>query len=154
MTQIIVFVVLVGVALLIAVVADQRRDPVPTRTGYAVPEQLNRADFVRPDAPWLVVLFSASTCTSCAKARAVVEPVASPEVATQEVEVGEDRALHDRYAIEAVPTLLIADADGAVVGQFLGPPTAADLWATLAEIREPGSVPPGCDHGVDDRATG
>jgi thioredoxin-related protein len=150
MIQILVFVVLVGVAVAIAAAANQRRDPVPTRTGYTVPEQLNRNDFARPDAPWLVVLFSSSTCNSCAKARQVMEPLASPDVATQEVEVGEDRDLHDRYVIEAVPTLLVADADGAVVGQFLGPPTAADLWATLADLREPGSVPPGCDHGAGD----
>jgi thioredoxin-related protein len=148
MTQIIVFVALVGVAVAIAAVANQRRDPAPTRTGYLVPEQLNRDDFARPDTPWLVVLFSSTTCNSCAKARQVMEPVASADVATQEVEVGRDKGLHDRYAIEAVPTLLIADADGAVVGQFLGPPTAADLWATLADLREPGSVPPGCDHGA------
>lgn len=148
MSQIVVFVVIVAVAIVIAAVANRRNDPAPTRTGYAVPQQLNRADFVRPDTPWLVVLFSSVTCDSCQKARQVIEPVASPHVAVQDVEVGTDKSLHDRYGIEAVPTLLIADADGAVVGQFLGPPTAADLWATLADLREPGSVPPGCDHGA------
>lgn len=148
MPQIIVFIALVGLAVAIAAVADRRRDPAPTRTGYAVPQQLNRNDFTRPDAPWLVVLFSSATCNSCGKARQVIEPMASAHVAVQDVEVGSNSQLHNRYAIEAVPTLLIADADGAVVGQFLGPPTAADLWATLADLREPGSVPPGCDHGA------
>ena len=148
MTQFIVFGVLVGVAVAIAAVADRRRDPLPTRTSYAVPQQVHRDDFARPDAPWLVLLFSSETCNSCAKARQVAEPVASSQVAVQEVDSVRDKTLHDRYGIEAVPTLLIVDADGLVLGQFLGPPTAADLWATLAELREPGSVPPGCDHGA------
>jgi hypothetical protein len=34
-----------------------------------------------------------------------------------------------------------------VRASFLGPATATDLWAALAELREPGSVPEGChDH--------
>ncbi len=150
MTQFVVFGVLVAAALAIAAVADRRRDPLPTRTSYAVPEQVHRGDFIRPDAPWLVLLFSSETCDSCARARRIADPVASPQVAVQEVDAVRDKALHDRYGIEAVPTLLIVDADGLVVGRFLGPPTAADLWATLAELREPGSVPPGCDHGASD----
>ena len=39
-----------------------------------------------------------------------------------------------------------ADADGTVKRAFLGPVTATDLWAAMAEEREPGSVPPDC-HG-------
>ena len=38
-------------------------------------------------------------------------------------------------------------ATGAVRRSFVGEPTATDLWAELAELREPGSVPEGCtDH--------
>ena len=57
-----------------------------------------------------------------------------------------DRALHERYAIEAVPTTLIADPEGVVVASFLGPVTATDLWAAVAEAREPGSTPRACEH--------
>jgi hypothetical protein len=49
--------------------------------------------------------------------------------------------LHARYAIEAVPILVIADAAGVVRASFIGPHTATDLWARLAEVREPGSTP-------------
>jgi hypothetical protein len=45
--------------------------------------------------------------------------------------------------------VVVADAAGVVRAGFVGPPTATDLWATVAELREPGAVPPGCDHGVD-----
>lgn len=71
----------------------------------------------------------------------------SSQVAVQEVEVGNDAALHDRYRIDGVPTLVIADAAGEVRRAFLGPVTSTDLWAAVAEVREPGSVPPACDHG-------
>ena len=37
--------------------------------------------------------------------------------------------------------------DGVVRRHFLGEPTATDLWATVAELREPGP-PRRCDHGV------
>jgi hypothetical protein len=68
-------------------------------------------------------------------------------VAVQEVEVGVDADLHGRYSIDAVPTTIIADADGVVRGSFLGPVSATHLWARLAELREPGTVPDGCDAG-------
>jgi hypothetical protein len=61
------------------------------------------------------------------------------------VEHGRDRELHDRYGIEAVPAALVVDAAGVVVAGFVGPVTATDLWAAVAEAREPGSTPPGCE---------
>jgi hypothetical protein len=75
--------------------------------------------------------------------------LASDDVAVHEVEVGTARDLHERYRISAVPALVVADRDGAVRASFLGPVTATDLWATVAELREPGTLPAeGCDHGV------
>jgi hypothetical protein len=41
----------------------------------------------------------------------------------------------------------VADQDGSVRASFLGPVSSTHLWAAVAELREPGSVPPGCaDH--------
>jgi hypothetical protein len=45
-----------------------------------------------------------------------------------------------------VPAVVVADAEGVAQASFLGAVTATDLWATVAELREPGSVPDGCDH--------
>jgi hypothetical protein len=36
---------------------------------------------------------------------------------------------------------VIADAAGTVRASFLGPVTATDLWAAVAECRETGSTP-------------
>ena len=127
------------VAVAVAVAAAVRRrgaPPAPTRTGTTVPDQLDRADFDRPDSPWLVVAFSSRTCLSCADTWQKVQLLASDAVATQDVPYQERRDLHDRYGIEAVPVVLVADAEGVVVRSFVGPPTAADLWAAVADVRD------------------
>jgi hypothetical protein len=149
MERLIIGAALVAVAVVVALVVQRRAADPPTQPrSWAVPAQLDRADFTRPDAPWLVVLFSSATCDTCPGVVGKVEPLASDEVAVQEVEVAARHDLHRRYAIDAVPTLVVADGEGVVRASFVGPVTAADLWATLADLREPGSVPPGCDHGV------
>ncbi len=146
MERIVLAVVLAAVALAVAAVLQRRRRPdAPVRTGYAVPAQVDRADFARPDAPWLVAVFTSATCTSCRGVWDRAQPLASDAVAVQEIEHQDDRALHDRYGIEAVPTTLVVDAEGVVAASFLGPVTATDLWAAVAEAREPGSTPGGCE---------
>jgi hypothetical protein len=143
--RILLALVLAGVAVGIAALLQRRQRPdAPVRTGYDVPDQVARADFVRPDAPWLVAVFTSSTCGTCAGVWDRARPVESGVVAVQEVEYGTDRDLHDRYAIDAVPTTLIIDAAGVVQHSFIGPVTATDLWAAVAEAREPGSTPEGC----------
>lgn len=145
MERIIIAVVLALVAIGVAAALQRRQRPdAPVRTGYAIPAQLDRADFDRPDAPWLVAVFTSATCNTCGGVWERTEPLASEAVAVQEVEYQADRVLHDRYDIEAVPTTLVLDADGVVVAHFLGPVTATDLWAAVAEAGEPGSTPPGC----------
>ena len=75
--------------------------------------------------------------------------MAGDAVAVQQLEVGATKALHDRYRVTAVPAVVVADAGGEVRATFLGPVTATDLWATVAELREPGSLPAGgCDPGA------
>lgn len=145
MERVLIAVVLAAVAIGIAwfLQRRQRPDP-PVRTGYAVPAQLDRADFDRPDAPWLVVVFTSATCDTCAGVWDKARHLGSDAVAVQDVEFVADRALHERYEIEAVPTTLIVDGDGVVQAHFLGPVTATDLWAAVAEAREPGSTPGAC----------
>ena len=145
----VLIVVVVG-AVAVAVAWYLRRhtatDAPEQGPSWAVPTQLDRADFDRPDHPWLVAVFASSTCLSCQGTWEKAELLASDAVAVHRVDAVERKDLHERYGIEAVPIVLVADHTGAVQRSFVGPPTATDLWAALAELREPGSVPPGCTH--------
>ncbi|HZA76902.1 MAG TPA: hypothetical protein VE623_10995 [Acidimicrobiales bacterium] len=149
MERLVVVVVLAAVAVAVALIVERRRrPPAPTNVGHTLPDQLDRRDFERPDAPWLVAVFTSATCHTCAGVWDKARLLASDEVAVQELEVTAARSLHERYGIDAVPAVVVADGSGAVRAGFLGPVTATDLWATVAELRAPGSVPEGCDHGV------
>ena len=144
----------VVLATLVAVLAVylQRRRPgaAPVVDRHHVPAAVERADFVRPEADWLVVVFTSATCDTCAATWEVARQLDSTAVAVQEVEVKAEPALHERYGIDAVPTTVLCDADGGVVRSFLGPVSATHLWAAVADAREPGSVPPGCGSAPED----
>ena len=147
MERVVVAAVLVVVAVIVAFVIERRRAAdAPTQPVWTVPRQLDRADFARPDAPWLVAVFTSATCSTCQAAIDKAAVLACDEVAVEEVEVTARKATHDRYGIDAVPTIVIADADGVVHASFVGAPTATDLWAAVAEAREPGSTPGGCER--------
>ena len=149
MERALVALVLAVLAIALAAVLQRRqRVDAPVRTGYSFPAQLHRADFDRADAPWLVVVFTSATCGTCRGVLERAQPLESEAVAVQEVEHVAARALHDRYAIEAVPTTLLVDRDGVVAAGFVGPVTATDLWAAVAEAREPGSTPGRCAPGA------
>jgi hypothetical protein len=134
-------VVAVGVAVLLQ---RRQRADAPVRTGYTVPDQIDPGDLARPGAPWTVVVFTSATCDSCAGVWDKARLLESGDVAIEEVRVGFRRDLHDRYRIDAVPTTVVVDAAGVVRASFLGPVTATDLWAAVAELREPGSTPGAC----------
>jgi hypothetical protein len=145
--RLIILVVVAAAAATLAFLVQRRRPDAPIRTGWTVPEQLDRRDFAHPDAPWLVAVFTSASCDSCAAVVDVAGPLASDAVAVDVVEVGERREVHDRYAVDAVPMVLLVDALGVVRDHHLGPVSAAHLWGSLAELREPGSTPDGCDAG-------
>lgn len=132
------FLIVVAVVVLAAGVAGvvrRRRPEPPTQGRWPVPTQLDRADFDRPDTAWLVVVFSSTTCLSCADAVEKAEVLEGAEVVVQDVEVGARPDLHLRYGIDAVPVTIVADRDGVVRASFVGAPSATDLWAAVAELR-------------------
>ncbi|HEX7094825.1 MAG TPA: hypothetical protein VF183_03015 [Acidimicrobiales bacterium] len=143
MTRLLVVAAVVVVAVAIAFVLQRRRPDAPVRTGFSVPDQIDRNDFVRPEAPWLVAVFTSATCATCADVWSKAQVLASDDVAVQELEYVRDRALHDRYQIDAVPALVVADRFGVVRRSFIGPVSATHLWAAMAELRGD-AVPPGC----------
>jgi hypothetical protein len=133
-----------GLLVAVGVVAWwlQRRPPdAPPRDVYPVPQQLDRHDFPHPEAAWLVALFSSTVCDSCQGLGPKLTALESADVATCEIELGERGDLHQRYQLAAIPTTVIADSDGVVRRAFVGAFTATDLWAAVAELRDPGSTP-------------
>jgi hypothetical protein len=128
--------VVVLVSVVVAVVLERRRPEAPTQGSWSVPAQLDRADFTRPDAPWLVAVFTSATCDSCARTVEQAKVLDSDAVAVEDVEVKARPDLHARYHIEAVPIVVVADAEGVVRSSFTGPPSATDLWAAVAGVRD------------------
>jgi len=144
--RLLLLVVVAAAASVVAALVQRRGPDAPVRTGWTVPDQLDRADFARPEVPWLVAVFTSATCQSCAAVLERARPLDSSEVAVVEVEVGTDAVVHERYQIDAVPLVVIADAAGVTRAHHLGPVSATHLWGSLAEVREPGSTPEGCGN--------
>jgi hypothetical protein len=124
------------VAAAVAVVVRRRRPEPPTQARWPVPVQLDRHDFDRPDAPWLVVVFSSATCLSCADAFEKAKVLAGADVVVQDVDLQARPDLHRRYAIDAVPVTVVVDREGVARASFVGAPSATDLWAAVAELRD------------------
>ncbi|HSS11782.1 MAG TPA: thioredoxin domain-containing protein [Acidimicrobiales bacterium] len=135
MERLAIAAVLVVAAVAVAWALRRRRPAAPTQPRWPVPGQIDRADFDRPDAPWLVAVFTSATCQSCEAALATASVLASEQVAVQDVSFQTNKHLHRRYSIEAAPTIVVADRDGVVQASFVGPPSATDLWAAMADLR-------------------
>jgi len=127
--------VAIGVA---AVIERRRRREPPTQPAWETPAQVDRADFPRPAAPWLVVVFSSATCSTCARVVEAAQAVASADVEVVDVAVAVWPELHRRYRIDAVPLTVIADGAGVVRADFIGPVAATDLSAAVARLRAGG----------------
>lgn len=137
--RILLALAVIVVVAVVAVVAERRRraHAAPVRDPYPVPRQLYRADFPRPDAPWLVVLFSSDSCDGCEPMRGRIPALESADVAVADVSWQTDRELHERYDISGVPMLLVADAEGVVRRAFVGSVSSTHLWAAVAAARDP-----------------
>ena len=132
--------IIVGVVVVVALLANlwqrKRQVDAPTQGASEVPSQIDRSDFVRPDASWIVLAFTSATCQTCSDIERKVRVLETSSVAIQILEYTAERELHERYKIDAVPTVLMADANGVVQANFLGPVSATDLWAALARARD------------------
>ena len=130
----------VGIAIVVAIVAvvlERRRPEPPSQRKWAVPAQLDRTDFDRPGAPWLLAVFSSATCESCRTAITRAEALASGDVVVQDVEFSARRDLHERYNIETVPMLVVADRQGVVRAHFVGTPAEGEVEQAFAELTSP-----------------
>lgn len=133
-TTLVVVVAVAAVAVVIGIIASRRRPDAPTAPKFAAPQQLDRSDFDEPDRPWLLALFSSETCLSCHEARTTLEPVQFRQVVVQDVPVETHKSVHDRYAVDAVPIVVLADAEGVVRWSWLGAPPPEAVRDILVDI--------------------
>lgn len=139
MDRLVIALAIMAVAAIAAeVVRRARRTDPPTQPRRQLPAQLDRADF--EGHGWLVAVFTSDSCSTCAEVVRKADVVRCGDVSVAIVSYQDHRDLHVRYGIDAVPCLVIADPDGVVRDGFLGPVTATDLWAAVADAREPGSI--------------
>jgi hypothetical protein len=137
MNNLIVGIAIAAIVGIIAVAARRRRvADVPTQRTFSVPAQIDRTDFGSPSEDWLVAVFTSATCPVCADVAGKVRALASRHVATCVADFASDRDLHERYRIDGVPLVVIADAHGVVRHHILGPVSATDLWAAVAAVRD------------------
>ena len=150
MGRLLLAVAVVAVVAVAAHVVRRRRqsDP-PTQSRNELPAQVDRTDF--DGDGWLVAVFTSESCSTCADVVRKAEVLRSNDVTVATVPFQRRRDLHERYDIDAVPGLIVADGDGVVHAAFLGPVTATDLWAAIANARAPGSIDAaGCDRHEHD----
>ena len=147
MERLLLALAIVAAAAVVSSVVRRRRasDP-PTQARRELPSQLDRRDF--EGEHWLVAVFTSDSCNSCADVVRKAEVLRSEAVTVSIASFQARNDLHERYQIDAVPCLVIADPDGVVQAGFVGPVTATDLWAAIANAREPGSIDRsgGCDR--------
>lgn len=127
---------LVAVAAVAAWRLERRpRTPTAIRDRAHVPAQLDRSEFPRPEAPWLVVLFSSTECGGCADMVSKVAVLETSDVAVARVEYTEQKDVHERYGIEAVPLVVVVDTEGVTHGHKFGNVPAPEVWALVTAAR-------------------
>lgn len=136
MIRLLLVAMVAAIGLVGSSLVRRRATPVPTQGPGHVPSQLDRDDFARPRAPWLVAVFTSSTCDACADIERKALALESGSVAVSVAEYVARRDIHRRYAIDAVPSIAVCDADGIVQWSHVGPLSATDLWAAVARVRE------------------
>ena len=136
MIRLLIVVAVIAVAVVLNKMLSKRTVQAPTQASPSMPTQVDRNDFSESDKEWLVLAFTSSSCTTCADIERKAAVLKSRSVAVEICEFTSHREMHKKYAIDAVPTLLIADGQGVVHKGFLGPASATDIWAALARVRD------------------
>lgn len=128
-------VVLVVIGLLLGVA---RKNKAQTQvTSFDLPSEIDPQDFANKKAEVHVWMFSSEHCDGCESVWNKAEVLKSDkvEVAKISYQDAQGRKLHDKYQIEAVPSVVVCDDKGKTLKAFLGNVTATDLWAAVAEAR-------------------
>ncbi|MFM9037935.1 MAG: thioredoxin family protein [Actinomycetota bacterium] len=139
----VIVVAVSGVAILLR---SRRTVDAPTQKTWMVPTQIDPSDLGDSDSDWSIVVFTSGTCHVCADVVNKAEALRSRHVDVVEVEYGINRRTHEKYEIDAVPTLVVCDRSGVVRHSILGPVSATDLWAAVARVRDPNTPTGDCSN--------
>ena len=135
MTNVLVAVALGAAALVVAWLINRRKPKATAMiSAHHVPDRIDRGEFIRPEAPVLIAVFTSATCVSCAAMVATARELASDAVAVDEAELGARGEAHRRYEIDAVPILVVADKDGLVRASFAGSVRSEELEVAIAQV--------------------
>lgn len=134
MERLLITLLVAAVAIGGAALFNHRRNrPAPTVMPGKPPDEVARDEFVSPEAPWLIAVFSSATCMACAAVWDDIRRFETPRVVTQNVELTADPRLHKRYRIDSVPTTVVVDTSDSVRLSFVGPLSPKDK-ETLAAL--------------------
>lgn len=117
----------VGVAFLL----QRRRPEPPSSPSYRSIAEVDRSEFVRPDARLLVAMFGSTSCNTCPQVWETISKIDQSDIASERIDVQTDPERHRRYRIDGVPTTIVASSDGTVRKTMFGPITSAELNALL-----------------------
>ena len=118
-----ILVLLLGAfAISVAYIANNRRTDIPSVPKSSLPIQVDRNDFEMPVMKWLLVFFSSESCSSCIQVREILSDIPLNSIHIQEVSFPQEKNLHNRYAINSVPIVLIANLEGVVIWSYAGVP--------------------------------
>lgn len=101
------------------------------RIRWAAPTLLARSDFPHPETPWLLAVFVADNCRSCDKVQSQLLRFQGDHTAVVEISQPE---LLDRYGVDAVPTVVLADAVGKVSFSHTGPLNRTSLASIASAL--------------------
>ena len=133
MDRLLVLVTIAALAGLTARMLQRWRPGDPLAAGWSVPRYLDRNHFAAPNLPWLVAVFSSTNCANCALVVAEARSLANDRVIVQEIPAESASEIHDRYRVDVVPMLVVADADGLVRAHHLGLSAPGGLRVVLEQ---------------------
>jgi thioredoxin-related protein len=107
-----------------------------------MPYQLDRGDFDDPNGEWIFALFTSNTCDACELVISQVSKISLPNLVIQIIDFADNKALHQKYEIHSVPSLILADHQGVVQWSFAGVPPDIALSEALTNLK---IIPP--EHG-------
>lgn len=127
MSRILILIILSFLASSVAILLKKLNKQNFVTSGWSIPGHIDRQDFEFPNEKWLAMVFSSNACKTCEPVVAKSMKLTTLGIAVQEVPLETKKHLHEKYAIDAVPMLLLTDKFGVVQSSYLGPVDFEDV---------------------------